>query len=131
MQSTLVVAMGLVCVCVAGVVGGLAPLAEGGTTGSTEASAAPARLDPVVVTGSLVSVPVSKLPSAVTVINREEIDSRQVTDVFQLLRTVPGLSVTQAGSRGGVTAVFPRGGNANFNLVLIDGVPVNDAGERR
>ena len=51
-----------------------------------------------------------------------------MTDVFQLLRTVPGLSVTQTGSRGGLTTVFPRGGNANFNLVLIDGVPVNDAG---
>jgi vitamin B12 transporter len=128
MQSPQVVGMGLVCLCVAGTVGGLTPLTQGGTIGSTEASAAPARLDPVVVTGTQVSVPVSELPAAVTVIDRDEIDSRQVTDVFQLLRTVPGLSVTQTGSRGGVTAVFPRGGNANFNLVLIDGVPVNDAG---
>src|SRR5688572_17235641 len=85
-------------------------------------------LDPVVVTGTQVALPVSELPSAVTVIDRQEIESRQVTDVPQLLRTVPGLSVTQSGSRGGTTFVFPRGGNANFNLVLVDGVPVNNAG---
>lgn len=24
--------------------------------------------------------------------------------------------------------MFPRGGNSNFNLVLVDGVPVNNAG---
>jgi vitamin B12 transporter len=91
-------------------------------------AAEPMRLDPVVVTGTQVALPVSELPSAVTVIDREEIESRQVTDVQQLLRTVPGLSVTQSGSRGGRTSVFPRGGNANFSLVLVDGVPVNNAG---
>src|SRR5918992_3372731 len=95
---------------------------------SIVAAAEPTRLDPIVVTGTQIAVPVSELPSAVTVIDREEIESRQITDVQQLLRTVPGLSVTQTGSRGGVTNVFPRGGNANFSLVLIDGVPVNDAG---
>jgi vitamin B12 transporter len=91
-------------------------------------AAEPMRLDPVVVTGTQVALPVSELPSAITVIDREEIESRQVTDVPQLLRTVPGLSVTQSGTRGGRTSVFPRGGNANYNLVLVDGVPVNDAG---
>jgi vitamin B12 transporter len=101
---------------------------ERGMTGSTITAAELVRLDPVVVTGTQVAVPVSELPAAITVIDRQDIESRQVTDVFQLLRTVPGLSVTQTGSRGGVTSVFPRGGNSNFNLVLIDGVPVNDAG---
>jgi outer membrane cobalamin receptor len=69
--------------------------------GSMVIAAEPVRLDPVVVTGTQVAVPVSELPSAVTVIEREEIESRQITDVQQLLRTVPGLSVTQTGSRGG------------------------------
>jgi vitamin B12 transporter len=36
--------------------------------------------------------------------------------------------VTQSGSRGRATVVFLRGGNANFNMVLVDGVPVNHAG---
>ena len=128
MQRALVVGMSLVCLYIAGMVGGLVPSAAGGTTGSTEAAAAPARLDPVVVTGTQVAVPMSELPSAVTVIDREEIDSRQVTDVLQLLRTVPGLGVVQSGGRGSQTSIFPRGGEANYNMVLVDGVPVNDAG---
>ena len=61
-------------------------------------------------------------------IDPEEIESRQVTDVQELLRPVPGLSMRQTGSRGTLTNVFPRGGEADFNLVLIDGVPVNNAG---
>jgi vitamin B12 transporter len=128
MQRALVVGMSLACLYVGGVASVMVPSGEGGTAGSTGTAAAPTRLDPVVVTGTQVALPVSELPSAVTVIDREEIESRQVTDVLQLLRTVPGLSVVQQGSRGSVTSVFPRGGNANFNMVLVDGVPVNNAG---
>ena len=128
MQRALVVGMSLVSFHIVGMVGGLVPSAAGGTPVSTEAAAAPARLDPVVVTGTQVAVPMSELPSAVTVIDREEMDSRQVTDVLQLLRTVPGLGVVQSGGRGSQTSIFPRGGEADYNMVLVDGVPVNDAG---
>jgi len=41
---------------------------------------------------------------------------------------VPGVSVAQTGGRGGNTSLFIRGGNADFNKVLIDGVPANDIG---
>jgi outer membrane cobalamin receptor len=34
----------------------------------------------------------------------------------------------QAGARGGVTSIFVRGGNSNFNKLLIDGIPANDIG---
>jgi vitamin B12 transporter len=88
----------------------------------------PTPLDPVVVTATKLAQPASELPTAITVIERQDIEAQQATDVLQLLRGVPGLSVTQTGSRGGLTSVFPRGGNANFNLVLVDGVPVNNAG---
>jgi outer membrane cobalamin receptor len=89
--------MSLVCLCIGGIAAGLVPPVEGGMTGSTVATEEPARLDPVVVTGTQVAVPVSELPAAITVIDRQEIESRQVMDVFQLLRTVPGLSVEQTG----------------------------------
>ena len=129
MLNSWVVGVLVMCFCMVGIFAGLAGAGEGGTleTGVV-AAGQPMHIDPVVVTGTQVALPVSELPSAVTVIDREEIDSRQVTDVLQLLRTVPGLSVTQTGSRGGRTTVFPRGGNSNFNLVLVDGVPVNNAG---
>jgi vitamin B12 transporter len=126
-QRGLVAGLSVVCLNMVGMGDRLVALV-GKIEQSLVAAAEPTRLDPIVVTGTQIAVPVSELPSAVTVIDREGIESRQITDVQQLLRTVPGLSVTQTGSRGGVTNVFPRGGNANFSLVLIDGVPVNDAG---
>lgn len=85
-------------------------------------------LGPVVVTATKTEVPVKQVAASVTVITKEEIEARQVTQVSDLLRDVPGLSVRQQSSRGSVVSVFPRGGNSNFNLVLIDGVKVNDAG---
>jgi vitamin B12 transporter len=128
MQRMLVVGLFVVGFAATMLSGGLIPRGWTAEVRAVVAGTSPTVLDPVVVTGIKIEVPVSELPSAITVITREEIESRQVTDVLQLLRAVPGLSVTQTGSRGGVTSVFPRGGNANFNLVLIDGVPVNNAG---
>ncbi|MBZ0159465.1 MAG: TonB-dependent receptor [bacterium] len=85
-------------------------------------------LGPVVVTATKTEVPVKQVAASVTVITKEEIEARQVTQVSDLLRDVPGLSVRQQSSRGSIVSVFPRGGNSNFNLVLIDGVKINDAG---
>ncbi len=88
----------------------------------------PLELGQVVVTATKTEVPLKNVAASVTVITKEDIEARQVTELSQLLREVPGLNVTQAGSRGSTVTVFPRGGNSNFNLVLIDGVKVNDAG---
>src|SRR4029453_13474369 len=48
--------------------------------------------------------------------------------MLQILRNVPGLTVIQSGSRGGTTTISTRGGNANMNQVLIDGMKVNAGG---
>ena len=128
MKRALVVSVSLMCFKIASLHNALNSVAWGGSAASPAAEAEPALLEPVVVTGTRLEVPLAETPSAITVIDRQEIESRQVTDTPELLRAVPGLSVTQTGSRGGVTNVFPRGGNANFNQVLIDGIPVNDAG---
>jgi vitamin B12 transporter len=88
----------------------------------------PVELGQIVVTATKTEVPLKNVAASVTVITKEEIEARQATEIPSLLREVPGLNVTQQGSRGSIVTVFPRGGNSNFNLVLIDGVKVNDAG---
>src|SRR6185295_6658415 len=96
---------------------------------AADAKAEPAEvLDPVVVTATKTSVPVGETGSSVTVIDRQEIESRQVTDMLQILRNAPGLTVIQSGSRGSATSIFTRGGNADMNQVLIDGMKVNAGG---
>jgi len=88
----------------------------------------PVELGQVVVTATKTEVPLKNVAASVTVITKEEIEARQATEIPSLLREVPGLNVTQQGSRGSTTTVFARGGESNFNLVLIDGVKVNDSG---
>ncbi len=65
--------------------------------------------------------------NSVTVIDRKEIELRGQPFVADLLRTVPGVDVVQSGGPGGTTSVFIRGDDSSHTLVVVDGVPVNDA----
>ena len=42
--------------------------------------------------------------------------------------SVPGFGVVQSGGRGAVTSLFPRGGESDYTLVLVDGIPQNAFG---
>lgn len=61
----------------------------GASTAEAKAEA-PAVMDPVVVTATKTSMPVGETGSSITVIDRQEIESRQVTDMLQILRNAPG-----------------------------------------
>ena len=82
----------------------------------------------VVVSASQVEVPFTQVTSSVTVISGAELAARQLHTVADALRAVPGLAVVTTGGIGTNTAVFPRGGESNYTLVLIDGVPANAFG---
>ena len=82
----------------------------------------------VVVTASASALPQSQLGAAVTVIDSGTLQALAKADVLEAVRLVPGVQVVQTGQRGGTTSLFVRGGNANFNKVIIDGVPVDDIG---
>lgn len=87
----------------------------------------PVQLEEVVVTATRTELPLSQAASAITVIRREEIERQQVPEALEVLRDVPGLTVTQT-NRGGSSSVFARGGESDFNLVLVDGIKVNVPG---
>jgi iron complex outermembrane receptor protein/vitamin B12 transporter len=82
----------------------------------------------VLVTASAVETPASQTGASATVIDRATIDTLAKADVLESLRLVPGVSVVQRGARGGGTSLFVRGGESDFNKILIDGVPANDIG---
>jgi outer membrane receptor protein involved in Fe transport len=84
--------------------------------------------DAVEVVGSAIAVPASEQGGSVSIISRQDIERRNEPLALDLLRYVPGLALSQTGSMGGAASLFIRGGYSNFNLVQIDGVPVNSFG---
>jgi vitamin B12 transporter len=79
-----------------------------------------------VVRASRTPQPINQLGSAVSVIDRQQIERRKAPFVSDFLRDMPGIAVSRAGSFGNQTQVRVRGGEANHVLVMIDGVEVND-----
>ena len=84
--------------------------------------------DAVVVSAAAVPRPLSESPSAATVITREDVERRQLENVADAIRTVPGFTVGRNGGRGALTSVFARGGESDYTLVLVDGMRVNAFG---
>jgi vitamin B12 transporter len=82
----------------------------------------------IVVSDTGTRLPESQVGASVTVIDQSELDAFNKLDLLDVLRQVPGLAVVQSGQRGGTTLVFTRGGNSEFNKVLVDGIPANDIG---
>jgi iron complex outermembrane receptor protein/vitamin B12 transporter len=82
----------------------------------------------VTVTAAATDVPESQIGAPVTVLDAATLQTLGNTDLLEPLRTIPGVQVVQTGARGGETSLFVRGGNSDFNKILIDGVPANDIG---
>lgn len=70
-----------------------------------------------------------ELPSGVTVITREEIDALGISSIEDVLRLIPGMSVTQTAtsrqnvSYHGTNSIFPR-----RTMVLVDGMSIHRVG---
>jgi outer membrane cobalamin receptor len=82
----------------------------------------------VVVSASQVDTPLSSTSSSVTVLTGEDLKTLQAQTLADALRLVPGLTVTSTGGHGALTSLFPRGGESDYSLVLVDGVPANAFG---
>ena len=104
----------------------LLPAANGLCQGPAPAQSPSLQPDPIVVTVSAEAIPLSTSSASVTILTREFVENSRAESMADLLRQVPFLYLSQTGGRGGLTTISLRGGEANFTLVMIDGVPVND-----
>lgn len=84
--------------------------------------------DSVLVTATRTEALSKEMGLTTTVLASGDLERSHVTTVLEALRSVPSLVVTQTGRRGGLTSIFARGGESDYNRVLVDGVPVNDPG---
>jgi len=83
----------------------------------------PFNSDIVTVTSDKVGWTLSeKLTVPASIITASDIRARNQAVAADLLRTVPGLSVSQSGGAGALTQIRLRGSEANHVTVIIDGV---------
>ena len=82
--------------------------------------------DDIVVTASGFEQPRSETGQAISVIDRDRLETLQATSISDAMRTLPSVAVATRGPVGSQTSVFIRGGNSSQTLVLVDGVRIND-----
>ncbi len=82
----------------------------------------------IVVSANRTETPTSQLGSTTTTITAKEIADYQPLMVSQVLQLIPGLTVVRSGGLGEITSVFARGGESDYNKVLLDGIPLNEPG---
>ena len=84
--------------------------------------------DTVVVTASRGSEGRASLTQSVTVTTSEEMQAFGAAALSDALGFVPGVYVERYGREGAISALFARGGESDYNLVIVDGVRMNQAG---
>ncbi|MCG6120155.1 MAG: TonB-dependent receptor, partial [Blastomonas sp.] len=80
----------------------------------------------VVVTANRTAQPVERVGQSIIVVDSEEIERRQTQTVADILRTLPGVSITRNGGFGSSTSVYIRGAESDQTAALIDGIKLND-----
>ena len=86
------------------------------------------QLNEVVVTASKSPRKQSEIGKVVRVISAEQLEQNQGRSLTELLNQVAGLTIGGNGNNpGDIKAVYLRGASAGNTLILLDGVPVNDA----
>jgi outer membrane cobalamin receptor len=82
----------------------------------------------IVVSASHVDTTTSRSADSITVVDRRRLADTQTDAVAGALRFAPGFNVTASGGRGALTSLFPRGGESDYTLVLVDGIVQNAFG---
>jgi vitamin B12 transporter len=83
--------------------------------------------DLVIVTASRgPGIDADVLGGSFSLITAEDMKLRQTQVVSDILRDVPGIAVSRAGTVGSITSVRLRGSEANHALVMIDGMEAGD-----
>jgi vitamin B12 transporter len=78
-----------------------------------------------VITATRTATPLADIATPVIIINRDEIEQSQATDLSELLAGRAGIEAARSGGVGQPASLFLRGSNSNHTAVLVDGVRIN------
>jgi len=93
---------------------------------SAAQESSPQRLEEIIVTSSLVETPRRQIGTAVSVIRGQDIELRGYHSIADVLRTQPGIGVSNSGGTGKITTLRIRGEESFRTLLIIDGVKAVD-----
>lgn len=82
----------------------------------------------VVVSASGFEQDVKEAPASISVITREELESKRISNIADALRGVEGVDVDAAPGKTGGLNISMRGMSSQYTLILVDGVRMNPAG---
>ncbi len=82
----------------------------------------------VVVSATATPATVEQSATSVDFLSSDQLTLLNPVSAADALSYMPGAIVSDAGQRGGLSSLFVRGGESNYNKVIIDGVPVNEPG---
>jgi vitamin B12 transporter len=82
----------------------------------------------VVVSATRTPVTEDAAGADVDSLNGGQLTTMQPIAANDAVRFLPGAVVNTAGQRGGLSSLFVRGGESNYNKVIVDGVTVNEPG---
>jgi vitamin B12 transporter len=82
----------------------------------------------VVVSATATPTTAEQTGTSVGVLTGEQLTAINPVSAPDALLYIPGAIVSTTGRRGNLSSLFVRGGESNYNKVLVDGVPVNDPG---
>lgn len=81
----------------------------------------------VLMTASRIPESIDETLWSATVLTRADIESAQVASLQELLASVAGIDIDNAGGLGKATTVFMRGAESDHTLLLIDGLRIGSA----
>ena len=84
--------------------------------------------DTLIVTAARTAASRASVTESVSALPVEDIEALGSASLADVVRFVPAVNVESTGREGAVTSMFSRGGESDYNLVLIDGVRVNQSG---
>jgi vitamin B12 transporter len=82
----------------------------------------------VVVSATRTPVPGEAAGADVDTLNAMQLTTMQPVAANDAVRFLPGAIVNTSGQHGGLSSLFVRGGESNYNKVIVDGVTVNEPG---
>src|SRR5262245_52273901 len=82
----------------------------------------------VVVTATRTPETTTLASESIAVFTAKDVEALGSKSLADVVRMLPSLNVESNGREGALTSLFSRGGESDYNLVLIDGVRVNNNG---